>query len=1020
MNAVGGRRTPFEAGDGFDGPDMSEERFRVDRRKLECMIASSDGDGLGMVTSGATLEESGDEFFTRVMRETNTAITWPCKLKIGAKSKKDPHVKVRGRAADVAKAKEMIVAVLDTKSNRVALKMDVPHTEHSHVIGKGGCNIRSIMEETNCHIHFPDCSGSERRTHSEKSSQVSITGQPECVEIARQRIRATLPLVLSFELPPDTVPDSTSPPIPEILAVHNVSVSFRARSRSSEMFCQVRGCQRQEEDIVAATEKLWELWRSQSMKRVSATTAQVTTTMDIAQQHQSALRGRANINSKYVEKEAGVQISFPSSFVSSSVVVRGPARAVCLARRLLSSYLPLVLMFDVPEEKGVASSALSSLADSLAEQWDIHVSITPKSKQMSHAVKVKGSEGKASHLYQARLALLQNERKPLRSPVHRSSDSQLLQDLKSQDEGIANALDLRPQSGSLSLSWSAQQLQMETSNRSQQPSSELSQYQFHKSFNEDIFGKTDGSERLSLSSGPGIYLKSSDLSDSFGHSSDNTEKPSNNGTSSLGPPPGISTPTRFSPHPSPIGSPAKAMKKSNPGRLLATQPNPIMTDSTPKPSSGGMVKSTSLDSHLSSRATPPRQHSLQPTNLQTVFNQESPSTGATSAMVTSDGSFTRSGTMSTTAKSSSLDEDTLTGRINDYDTKRLQATRVVEQGRKPTTEVVRTPTDFWTGHGFSKSSPEHVLREQLAQQQRFNPSMATMYETEDGKPPAQNPSSDLLGSIPVPLGSTVQNSRFAVAPSVHPKQVAPNTSFGSIGDSPSKKRPTNQTDLNWSLWQSWQRSAEAEATGAQSVDKSQAVKISGLSHVKDLSGLLSLLDLTKYQSTFEEQEVDLPIFLTLSEADLKDIGIATFGARRRMILAINELKQVYQKQIESRSPRHMPSSHAAAHDLATARPLVAQHLPGHVVGITPLTSSSGASASGASISAPSSDCSNSEGSGGMLQDFLQSSSGRVQMSASVTPAAAAVQFDGTNASTVVPSMQAHGKKQFPMSQSSHW
>lgn len=49
--------------------------------------------------------------------------------------------------------------------------MDVSHTEHSHVIGKGGNNIKKVMEETGCHIHFPD---SNRNNQAEKSNQVSL------------------------------------------------------------------------------------------------------------------------------------------------------------------------------------------------------------------------------------------------------------------------------------------------------------------------------------------------------------------------------------------------------------------------------------------------------------------------------------------------------------------------------------------------------------------------------------------------------------------------------------------------------------------------------------------------------------------------------------------------------------------------------------------------------------------------------------------------------------------------------
>ncbi|TNM98775.1 hypothetical protein fugu_013339 [Takifugu bimaculatus] len=59
-------------------PEWVEERFRIDRKKLENMLyAPNLGNG-----------ETGEEFFERVMRETDTQVKWPSKLKIGAKSKK--------------------------------------------------------------------------------------------------------------------------------------------------------------------------------------------------------------------------------------------------------------------------------------------------------------------------------------------------------------------------------------------------------------------------------------------------------------------------------------------------------------------------------------------------------------------------------------------------------------------------------------------------------------------------------------------------------------------------------------------------------------------------------------------------------------------------------------------------------------------------------------------------------------------------------------------------------------------
>ncbi|GFO47694.1 protein bicaudal c homolog 1, partial [Plakobranchus ocellatus] len=160
-------------------PGCVEDRFRVDRKKLEQMLQ--------LVPSNDDSDETAEDFFQRIMEETNTQITWPSKLKIGAKSKKDPHIKVIGYPENVRSAKSKILPVLDTKSNRVTLKMDVSHTEHSHVIGKGGNNIKRVMTETGCHIHFPD---SNRGSNlQEKSNQVSIAGQPDGVEIARAQIR---------------------------------------------------------------------------------------------------------------------------------------------------------------------------------------------------------------------------------------------------------------------------------------------------------------------------------------------------------------------------------------------------------------------------------------------------------------------------------------------------------------------------------------------------------------------------------------------------------------------------------------------------------------------------------------------------------------------------------------------------------------------------------------------------------------------------------------------------------------
>ena len=97
------------------------------------------------------------------MDETGTTVTWPSKLKIGAKSKKDPHVKVCGNVDAVKKAKELILEKLDARSSRVTLKMDVPHTEHSHVIGKGMLTPQNIFDNTkNVHNATHDLNASRK------------------------------------------------------------------------------------------------------------------------------------------------------------------------------------------------------------------------------------------------------------------------------------------------------------------------------------------------------------------------------------------------------------------------------------------------------------------------------------------------------------------------------------------------------------------------------------------------------------------------------------------------------------------------------------------------------------------------------------------------------------------------------------------------------------------------------------------------------------------------------------------
>ncbi|XP_015858686.2 ankyrin repeat and SAM domain-containing protein 3 isoform X3 [Peromyscus maniculatus bairdii] len=61
---------------------------------------------------------------------------------------------------------------------------------------------------------------------------------------------------------------------------------------------------------------------------------------------------------------------------------------------------------------------------------------------------------------------------------------------------------------------------------------------------------------------------------------------------------------------------------------------------------------------------------------------------------------------------------------------------------------------------------------------------------------------------------------------------------------------------------------------------------SSYSGPQDLATLLEQIGCLKYLQVFEEQDVDLRIFLTLTESDLKEIGITLFGPKRKMTSAI--------------------------------------------------------------------------------------------------------------------------------------
>ncbi|KAE8579128.1 hypothetical protein XENTR_v10023919 [Xenopus tropicalis] len=79
---------------------------------------------------------------------------------------------------------------------------------------------------------------------------------------------------------------------------------------------------------------------------------------------------------------------------------------------------------------------------------------------------------------------------------------------------------------------------------------------------------------------------------------------------------------------------------------------------------------------------------------------------------------------------------------------------------------------------------------------------------------------------------------------------------------------------------------------------------------KDLAEMLEQIGCLKYLPVFEEQDVNLRIFLTLTETDLREVGISLFGPKRKMTSAIarwhssarppgDALEQAYADRLEA-------------------------------------------------------------------------------------------------------------------------
>ncbi|XP_028844801.1 protein bicaudal C homolog 1-like isoform X2 [Denticeps clupeoides] len=840
-------------------PVWTEERFPVDRKKLELLLlASKDG------TSG------GEDFIQKVMGETNTHISWPSKLKIGSKSKKDPHVKISGTWEQVKEAKEKIMSVLDTKSNRVTLKMDVSHTEHSYVIGKGGNNIRQVIEETACHVHFPD---SNRNNQAEKSNQVSIAGQVEGVEAARLKIRELLPLVLMFEVPPLVQTDPNSPTVQRICQTYNVSVSFRPPSRLYRVTAVVRGSQRNVDAIQRGTAVLLE-----HLTGSMASTVAVRTQLDVGPPHHLFMIGRS---AKNISLQTGAQIHFPVPSIShrkSSVYIEGRIQAVCLARQQLMGCLPLVLIFDVMDD--VEPQCINVLR----EQLDVFVTIKSKPRQSSKTAIVRSVERNAVNMYVARKILLGLQKCGGTSNGHTSSSNNhtpsptaLISPVDSDilaSAGLGlSTLGLLSPGTAAGLNCPTLNSTPNVSNASVRPPTSSPSL-----WSRTLSGTQYFSSALMRHPEASLLLSGAQL---YGQ---DTSSPSPELTNSHAPHAGSVYRRLSSASLADVALSPAHCDPAQPADVLSRKPGSDegsdtfvevgMPRSPSHSANGSELKQMLVSCKMSSQKRPSVKLQYSECMLSEVDSGVSETPVADKRAPGSERAAERAAQQN--CERIKVVPQTPV-QMFDYEQKKLLETKAML--KKPVVTEVRTPASTWSGLGFSKSMPAETIKELWrANHVTYKPSVSTMYK-----------------------GSTLSLSRSGSQESVE---------NGSYSDSWREHGKTSPASLISSMRK--QNKAEELYLSSNnymdcisSVSSSSRFSLSSSLKISDLQVLFSTLGLGKYTDIFRQQEIDLQMFLSLTDQDLKELGITTFGARRKMLLAISELNKNQWKLFD---PLNSPSS----------------------------------------------------------------------------------------------------------------
>uniref|UniRef100_A0A8C5L051 Ankyrin repeat and SAM domain-containing protein 6 n=1 Tax=Jaculus jaculus TaxID=51337 RepID=A0A8C5L051_JACJA len=181
-------------------------------------------------------------------------------------------------------------------------------------------------------------------------------------------------------------------------------------------------------------------------------------------------------------------------------------------------------------------------------------------------------------------------------------------------------------------------------------------------------------------------------------------------------------------------------------------------------------------------------------------------------------------------------------------------------------------------HNRSGGSIDSVLS-QIAAQRKKAAGLSEQKPSQQSSPagPALGSSPPELPVSPVCSGSTSGSKKLDT--SKRPPSGTSSTSKSTsptLTPSPSPKGHTAESSVSSSSSHRQSKSSGGSSSGT-------------ITDEDELTGILKKLSLEKYQPIFEEQEVDMEAFLTLTDGDLQELGIKTDGSRQQILAAISEL-----------------------------------------------------------------------------------------------------------------------------------